>query len=1257
MHSSSPYAMCGEEWQPCAVTDTSMRKHKDSVPARLWRHLCDYLHGNTVKYKRLGPGRTSNIQSFPTPSGTKTRTDSKTAAYDGLRGLACLVVFNFHFLYPYTKTITHGYAVDTEDVNWRYPHQLPFLCLLVRGRAMVTLFFAISGYVLSYNFLASARGDLSLHGITRLASLTLRRWMRLFIPASFSMLLVCFATYLGAFDKGRQLAGTGLVTGAWEEHPPRFDTFAEQWEDFRKMWWSWSNLWEWRFYYGNYDPHTWTIPVELRGSMVLFMILLASLGLKQRWRFGLIALVMSYCFCTGKWHLATFIAGALIADFHLTWPRSDRTPSADPVDDEKDFDHPSKFPTFEVAQRRQRYLVTRRYSAVLSKWFVFLLGLYILSFPDDKAEVTPGFVVLRRWTPPMYNYPHHFWHSFASIFIIWSVTTIPTVREILNWPFPQYLGKTSYGFYLVHGPLLHSLGFALQPKIFAALGHETVTRWCFGLLVGWVIMLGVSIGVAHLFWKFVDVPLVKLTKRIEKVASRERGDRGGVALAGRNNTNMASRNNKKDMLTYGATVETVVSLQRDLARKYRNVGPQVNDIWRGFTPKQRETAMKEATGDGMVLKHSRDPSMGDLFHFISEYNLRDMTADPEHFLDMLRFCAETDLTDQVGMRDGPYIMWSMETHRFRGRPGDDGRDDFMIFLSGENYGKPMRSTDPNANFLQENPVLANSGICFPAATGQLILLRQNLFFQYFNHLIEEVLELGSSTRIREPPSKTRSTTSTLTNAMSVMRLQPPPLKLTLSDVLVQALEQKLSLEEYLDVLRTEPQVLNSAVQSMYYSRPELVPDEKGRILPALTDEYISMALFDTVTGAVQAIAYWQYIFRLLQKLDDLDDKFKRPFILDELANACHLEYRRAQKAFRRQMSSPSAFTVKRFRHISTTQDLGVPKIAIKGRPSDYTVSDPQVHYILQLCHPDTTPKQAVEWIQKLDAHNAKFAGDHARLLEDEMTALGGLAVIVSFIQAMSTTISLNPSGKQAQRFVSRSAKLVEELNRLKSQADFGDHVIPMYNILEPGVATAALQALNDFVVHTTGEKLGLLYHDLSEDSLADLEESYLQAKAKAVAAEQATTYVPFPTLSQSTGAGIIHPTTNIKAKTRGTPRELDITAPPKEPPTPATPPPKLRVKASTAAVFNTIFSTSEAKGFVAWSDFEAALADLAFSVTPRAGSIFTFIPPGAIGSGRPINFHRPHKSGRAVIEGHILPIFKHRLNSRYGWTSDTFEIV
>ena len=55
---------------------------------------------------------------------------------------------------------------------------------------------------------------------------------------------------------------------------------------------------------------------------------------------------------------------------------------------------------------------------------------------------------------------------------------------------------------------------------------------------------------------------------------------------------------------------------------------------------------------------------------------------------------------------------------------------------------------------------------------------------------------------------------------------------------------------------------------MYWSRPELVPDDRGRILPKFTDSYLSAAFFDSVTTAVKAIAIWDYILNLLQLYED-----------------------------------------------------------------------------------------------------------------------------------------------------------------------------------------------------------------------------------------------------------------------------------------------------------------------------------------------------------------------------------------------------
>jgi hypothetical protein len=96
--------------------------------------------------------------------------------------------------------------------------------------------------------------------------------------------------------------------------------------------------------------------------------------------------------------------------------------------------------------------------------------------------------------------------------------------------------------------------------------------------------------------------------------------------------------------------------------------------------------------------------------------------------------------------------------------------------------------------------------------------------------------------------------------------------------------------------------------------------------------------------------------------------------MQELSNTCHLEYRRSQEAFKRQLSPPLSVASKRFKRVTTGY---TSKVAIKGQPSDVTVADPQLHYILRLCHPDTKHTAAVEWIQKLDDHNTRHADDRA----------------------------------------------------------------------------------------------------------------------------------------------------------------------------------------------------------------------------------------------------------------------------------------
>jgi peptidoglycan/LPS O-acetylase OafA/YrhL len=101
----------------------------------------------------------------------------------GVRGVAAFIVFIYHFLSDWFPALRYGYGSSPEYYNVL---QLPIIRIFYQGRGMVTTFFIISGYVLSYKALRQIRSGQYSALLDSLASSTFRRWMRLFIPTTFT---------------------------------------------------------------------------------------------------------------------------------------------------------------------------------------------------------------------------------------------------------------------------------------------------------------------------------------------------------------------------------------------------------------------------------------------------------------------------------------------------------------------------------------------------------------------------------------------------------------------------------------------------------------------------------------------------------------------------------------------------------------------------------------------------------------------------------------------------------------------------------------------------------------------------------------------------------------------------------------------------------------------------------------------------------------------------------------------------------------
>lgn len=266
--------------------------------------------------------------------------------------------------------------------------------------------------------------------------------------------------------------------------------------------------------------------------------------------------------------------------------------------------------------------------------------------------------------------------------------------------------------------------------------------------------------------------------------------------------------------------------------------------------------MKIGAFEGEVLKHSRDTSLGKVCMFIPEWNLKDIT-DPESnlFLDILKHRATTSLYEQY--RSGHNgtagdLDLIDKTARIRNMPHiGDFKNCFTIFCEGK-YGFSLRVTDSQRGkeFLSGLESAFRQRYIIPESLGQLIVQRQLLLLQILNLTIDIVLHQRSETRDRSQVVKRpKPATTPLPSSMS----KQVTVKLNPQDLSAIASDQKSSLQEYLSLLRTEPDVLCSSDNMEFFSRPELLPDEKGRSLSVHTDRYVgqlcSFELYDSITDS------------------------------------------------------------------------------------------------------------------------------------------------------------------------------------------------------------------------------------------------------------------------------------------------------------------------------------------------------------------------------------------------------------------------
>ncbi|KAK7749247.1 hypothetical protein SLS62_008326 [Diatrype stigma] len=378
---------------------------------------------------------------------------SPTAYFDGLRGVAALIVYVFHFGYNWYPSLRDGYgAPGSRDSFW----QLPIVRVLHSGRSSVTIFFVLSGYVVTAKTVSllhpknkhQPQQQQQQQVLHSLSGALFRRPFRLYLPIAVSTLLILVLVRLGAFP-GHNSYGA----------PPAAATWGEQ----LAHWWQHMGFLVSPFrpidgriglYSPPYDGHLWTIPIEFKGSLTVFALILALARVRCWLRLAGVAGAAAWLVQRGDADGALFCAGLLLAEIALIVPpwalasaarpvptsstlpsnSADLLPSSSSSEPSDPLHYQERIGGGRGGSGRAFRGISRRTLGHVWTIALFVLALHLLSYPETKGFSTPGYRSFSRHVPAFYAVGEErcqqFSISVGAVLFLIALMYSPPVRRV-----------------------------------------------------------------------------------------------------------------------------------------------------------------------------------------------------------------------------------------------------------------------------------------------------------------------------------------------------------------------------------------------------------------------------------------------------------------------------------------------------------------------------------------------------------------------------------------------------------------------------------------------------------------------------------------------------------------------------------------------------------------------------------------------------------------------------------------------------------
>jgi peptidoglycan/LPS O-acetylase OafA/YrhL len=435
----------------------------------------------------------SFLLSQPSSSSSRDGKPSTTAFLDGMRGYAAFAVYFCHFIMPMHPKAHLGWGGNHGVDDYWIP-QLPILRLVYSGRICVFLFFVISGFSISLKPLALARRGAHSALFDALVSATFRRLPRLYLPClatlAFTFLMAC----CGAFDFAFALRHAWPFPSSPRRIPAVADrSVAQLASDVAAQVWKWADPLNANEQRMPYAIQLWTIPIELRCSVISFVMLLGLAKARPVVRMATLAAVATYFQYRHRPETTLFLAGTILAELHLIHQ-----------------EHVSLSEEQESPARK------------LKASALFTLGLILASYPARGAKHAPFSAPLHRlatllFIPDTNDAKLYFWTTIASVLLVGTVSRSRFLQQLFTTRVATYLGKVSFALYCVHQALINWIGYRSILFWWGITGRESTEGYEAGIAIAWGLQTVVTVWAADVFWRGVDVPCVKFTRWIERV--------------------------------------------------------------------------------------------------------------------------------------------------------------------------------------------------------------------------------------------------------------------------------------------------------------------------------------------------------------------------------------------------------------------------------------------------------------------------------------------------------------------------------------------------------------------------------------------------------------------------------------------------------------------------------------------------------------------------------------------------------------------